>query len=153
MNLEINIKVPLSGEVSISQSTSDEAAGVIANTDPIAAAEPPPPIVDGGLIAELDGEAAPPPLVDLEEGEWSAVEAGPQPPSVESLEMWTAGGLPGLGEMPPALEDLGLDASLDTVDLEPPAVEELAAIIEEAENAEKTPPKSTRTRKTTSTSA
>ena len=153
MNLEINIKVPLSSEVSISQSTSGDAAEVAAGMDPVSAAEPPSPIVDGGPIAEPGGEAAPPPLVDLEAAEWSAAEMGPQPPSVESLEMWTVGGPPGLDEMLPSPEDLGLDASLDTVDLEPPAVEELVAIIEGARNAEEAPAKSTRTPKTTQSAA
>lgn len=151
MTLEITIKVPLTGEVSISQSATREDAEITSLSSAVPGSEPPPALLDDGTFASEPADvAAPPPLVDLEDGDWPTVEAGPQPPSVESLEIWSAGGPPGFGDTPPAPEDLGFDASSDTADMEPPALEELMAVIEEAADNEKAPKKSTRTRKTTS---
>jgi hypothetical protein len=152
MNLEINIKVPLGGA---GVSITEGATANVPISEPSAIPEPmsdllpppfemdvlaPPPhigeLVEESTAPEPTAEPEPPPLLDLD-GIDSMVEAAP--PSIASLEMWTGAVVSGSSESPPSPEELGLAASLDTVDLEPPAVEELMAMLDDVEGTEKAP--------------
>lgn len=145
MSLEIIIRVPISGEVSLAQEalgavqvTTNAIPEPVEEPPPVIGAdlEPPPGFESDVVPGEVPDHTPPPPLVDLEAEAAPLAEAGPPPPSIEELEAATGTTVPEFDETPPSAEELGLDASLDSADLEPPSVEELATIVEETKEGE-----------------